>query len=145
MRIDWTPSLQTGVEEVDRYQRDVFAAFERVARATTAPDVVLESALRRLLDAASTQFAAEERWLQDAGDPALVRHELEHRRLLTDVAAAAEQLARGERAAVDALDLTAFVSGWLAAHVADCDRELARAARAVAGSPPEGRPGRASA
>jgi hemerythrin len=145
MRIDWTPSLQTGVDEVDRYQRDVFAAVERVARATTAPDVVLESALRRLLDAASTQFAAEERWLRGAGDPALVRHEFEHRRFLSDVAAAAEQLARGDRIAVDALDLTAFVSGWLAAHVADCDRELARAARRAAESSPDEGPGRASA
>lgn len=130
MRIQWTPSLSTGIEEVDRHQRELFGAVERVAAAPTAPDVVLESALRRLHDVALGQFAAEERWLRAAADPALVRHELEHRRFLSDVAEAADQLARGDRASVDALGLAAFLAGWLAAHVAGCDRELAHAARA---------------
>lgn len=140
MRIEWTPTLSTGVEDVDRHQRDLLAAAERVAAATTAPNVVLESALRRLLEVARDQFAAEERWLRGAGDPALVRHELEHRRFLADVGGAAEHLARAQRASVDALDLAGFVSGWLSAHLADCDRALAQAARGERPGRPAGKP-----
>jgi hemerythrin-like metal-binding protein len=144
MRIEWTPSLSTGVEDVDRNQRQLLAAVERVAGATTAPNIVLESALRHLLEVAREQFAAEERWLRSAGDPSLVRHELEHRRFLADVGGAAERLARAQRASVDALDLAGFVSGWLAAHLDESDRALARAARAAQPSRP-GAPARASA
>ena len=98
MRIQWTPSLSVGIDEIDRLQRDFFAAAERVTRTTTATDVVFEAALRSLLDVACTQFAAEERWLREAADPSLPRHELEHRRFLADLASYANQVSHGQRA-----------------------------------------------
>jgi hemerythrin-like metal-binding protein len=129
MRIQWTPSLSVGIDEIDRLQRDFFAAAERVTRTTTATDVVFEAALRSLLDVACTQFAAEERWLREAADPSLPRHELEHRRFLADLASYANQVSHGQRAGVDALRLSGFVADWVAAHVSGVDRDLARAAR----------------
>jgi hemerythrin-like metal-binding protein len=129
MRIQWTPSMSVGIEEIDRLQREFFAAAERVSRATTATDVVFEAALRSLLEVACTQFAAEERWLREASEPSLPRHELEHRRFLADLASYANQVAQGQRARVDALRLSGFVGDWIAAHVSGADRDLARAAR----------------
>jgi hemerythrin len=144
MRIEWTPSLSTGVEDVDRNQRQLLAAVARGAGAPTAPNIVPASALRHPVEVAREPSAAEERWLRRAGDPPLVRHELAHRRSRADVGGAAERLARGQRASVDALDLAGFVSGGLAAHLDDSDRALARAARAAQPSRP-GAPTRASA
>ena len=131
MRIQWTPSLSVGIEDIDRLQRDFFAAADRVTRATTAADVVYEAALRSLLEIACAQFSAEERWLREAGEPTLARHELEHRRFLADVATYANQVAEGKRGNVDALHLSSFVADWVTAHVAGADRDLARAARAA--------------
>jgi hemerythrin-like metal-binding protein len=131
MRIQWTPSLSVGIEEVDLLQQELFAAADRVTRTTTATDIVFEAALRSLLDVASKQFAAEEQWLREAGDPSLSRHELEHRRFLADLATYAGHVSGGRRASVDALHLSGFVADWIAAHVAGADRDLARAVRAA--------------
>jgi len=131
MRIQWTPSLSVGIEDVDRLQRDFFAAADRVTRATTSADVVFEAALRSLLEIACAQFSAEERWLREVGEPSLARHELEHRRFLADVASYANHVSEGRRGAVDALHLSTFVADWISAHVSGADRDLARAARAA--------------
>lgn len=128
MHIQWTPSMSVGIDEVDRRQRDFFAAAERVTRATSAPDVVLEAALRWLLEVACAQFAAEEQFLREAGHASLTRHELEHRRFLADVAALAARVGAGERASVDAVRFAGFVADWVTAHVEGADRDLARAA-----------------
>lgn len=126
MNVQWTSSV--GIQEIDRRRPELFAAAERLTRATHAPDVVFEAALRWLLEVACAQFAIEERFLRDAGDATLTRHEAEHRRFLADVASLASRVAAGERASVDALRLSAFVTDWMAAHGAGADRELARAA-----------------
>jgi hemerythrin-like metal-binding protein len=131
MRIQWTPAHAVGIDDVDRLQRDFFSAADRLTRATTSPDVVFEAALRSLLEISAAQFSAEERWLREAGDPSLARHELEHRRFLADLATYANHVAGGRRATVDALHLSSFIADWVAAHVSGADRDLARAARAA--------------
>lgn len=128
MHVQWTSSV--GIEEIDRRRPELFAAAERLTRATHAPDVVFEAALRWLLEVACAQFAVEEQYLRDAGHATLTRHESEHRRFLADVASLASRVAAGERASVDALRLSAFVTDWMAAHGAGADRELAGAAGA---------------
>jgi hemerythrin-like metal-binding protein len=133
MRIEWTPSLSVGIDEIDRHQRDLCAAAERLVGAAGARDGELEALVRRLLEIARAQFAAEERCLRDADAPALVRHAHEHRRFLDDLGAIADQLARGERAAVDRLDVARFVGTWIASHVKHSDRDVERAARTAAG------------
>ncbi len=126
MRIEWTPYLSVGIDEIDRQQRDLYAVAEQVVEATRDGDRKLENLVRRLIEVASAQFAAEERWMRSAGAPAIVRHAHEHRRFVEDLTAAADQLARGERAAVDALDLARFVPTWISSHVSGSDRDLAR-------------------
>lgn len=130
MRIQWTPSLSVGIDEVDALQRDFFVAAERLAGSVTASDAVFEAALRALADVARAQFAAEERWLREAAEPSLPRHELEHRRFLDDLVSYSTQLARGQRAGLDALRLANWVNDWILAHMAGADRDLAKAVRA---------------
>ncbi len=127
--IEWSPSLSVGNAEIDRHQRDLYMAAQRVVAGAGAPDGELEALVHRLVEAARTLFAAEERVLEEARAPTLVRHAHEHQRFLQDLAGVAESLARGERATVDALDLPRFVPSWLATHLARSDRDLARFAR----------------
>ncbi len=129
MRIEWTPYLSVGIDEIDSHQKDLFAAAESVVAAARGSDRELETLVRRLIEVANAQFAAEERWMRAASAPAIVRHAHEHRRFVEDLTAVADQLARGERAAVDALDLARFVPTWISSHVSGSDRDLARLAR----------------
>ncbi len=140
MPIEWTPSLSVGIEEIDRHQRDLYAAADRLVSAAGASDVELEGLVRRLLETARAQFAAEERWLRAADEPAVVRHAHEHRRFLDDLLAIADQLARGERAAVDRLDVAGFVGTWITLHVTRSDRDVARAAAGAGAFPVKPRP-----
>lgn len=133
MRIAWTPSLSVGIEEIDRRQRGLYEAANGLVAAAGAGNGELEARVRRLLDHARSQFEAEERWLVDAKDPAIVRHAHEHRRFLEDLEGIAAQLARGQREAVDALDVRTFVPAWIGAHVSRSDRDLVRARRAANG------------
>ena len=128
--MEWTPTLSVGIEEIDRHQRDLCAAAGQLVSSARSGNGELEARIRRLHEAARVQFAVEERWLREASDPAVVRHAHEHRRFLDDLSGIAEQLARGQRAAVDALDVGTFVSVWIGAHVSRSDRDLVRAARA---------------
>lgn len=132
MSIEWTPSVAVGIEEIDRQQRELYAAAGRLVAATGAGDGELEALVRRLLETAREQFEAEERCLADAGDAALVRHAREHQRFLEDLAIIAEQLAEGRRDAVERLDVARFVGAWIAAHVTRSDRDLVRAGKAGA-------------
>ncbi len=129
MRIEWTPYLSVGIDEIDRQQKELYTAAERVVAAVRGSDRELETLVRRLLEIANAQFAAEERWMRAASAPAIVRHAHEHRRFVEDLAVAADQLARGERGAVDALDLARFVPTWISSHVSGSDRDLARLAQ----------------
>lgn len=127
--IEWTPSLSVGIAEIDGHQRDLYAAAQRVVAGAGTGDRELEALVLRLVEAARTLFAAEERVLQEAVAPTLVRHAHEHQRFLQDLAGVAENLARGERKAVNALDLARFVPSWLSSHLSRSDRDLARLAR----------------
>ncbi len=128
MRIEWTSYLSVGIDEIDHHQRELYAAADQVVSAARESDRNLEALVRRLIEVAGAQFAAEERWLRDASAPAIVRHAHEHRRFVEDLTVAADQLARGDRAAVDALDLARFVPTWISSHVSGSDRDLARLA-----------------
>ena len=135
MRIEWTPSLSVGIESIDRHQRDLYAAADQLATAAVAGDGELEALVRRLLETARAQFAAEERLLHAAGAPAVVRHAHEHERFLSDLTTIADQLARGDRAAVERLDVPRFVGAWITSHVTRSDRDLVRAGRSGTARP----------
>lgn len=126
MRIEWTPSYSVGIDEIDRHQRDLCAAAQRLVAASGTRDGELEAIVRKLLEIARAQFAAEERFLRAASEPTLVRHAHEHRRFLDDLGAIADQLSRGERAAVDRLDVARFVGTWITSHVTHSDRDVER-------------------
>ncbi len=128
MRLEWTPYLSVGIDEIDRQQKELFAAAESVVSAVRGSNRELETLVRRLVEVANAQFAAEERWMRAESAPAIVRHAHEHRRFVEDLTVVAEQLARGERAAVDALDLARFVPTWISSHVSGSDRDLAHLA-----------------
>lgn len=133
MRIEWTPSFSVGIDEIDRHQRDLCTAAQRLVSAGGTRDGELETLVRKLLEIARALFAAEERFLRAAEEPTLVRHAHEHRRFLEDLGAIADQLSRGERAAVERLDVARFVGAWIASHVTYSDRDVERAAHAAAG------------
>lgn len=145
MRIEWTPSYSVGIDEIDRHQRDLCAAAQRIVGAAGARDGELEALVRKLLETASAMFTAEERFLRAAGEPTLVRHAHEHRRFLEDLGAIADQLARGERAAVERLDVARFVGTWITSHVTHSDRDIERAGVVAAHAGAAGRRAGASA
>jgi hemerythrin-like metal-binding protein len=138
MRIEWTPSLSVGIEDIDQRQRELYAAAARVAAGAKAGDRELEALVRGLLETARAQFAAEERLLHAAGEAAVVRHAHEHRRFLSDLGTIADQLARGDRAMVERLDLPRFVGAWIDTHVTRSDRDLLRASHVAHARPRNG-------
>jgi len=129
MRLEWTPSHSVGIEEIDEHQRNLYGEADRLVAAAGSENGELEAQVRRLLEVARAQFSAEERWLREGHEPAIVRHAHEHRRFLDDLVGIADQLARGLRPEVDALDLGEFVSTWIGSHASWSHPDLRRAGR----------------
>jgi hemerythrin len=110
--------------ELESLREELFVRAECFLEAVDARRLPeLPELLRRLAAAARAQFTAEERLLEAARAPSLVRHAQEHAKFLSDLEVLAEHARRERMDGLDALRPAAWLTAWLAAH-GGTDREL---------------------
>jgi two-component system, NtrC family, sensor kinase len=134
----WNERFLTGLANVDAEHATLIALINELGKQTTQqatiPPAQLEVSLQTLVRYASSHFATEEKLMREEklDERFIKKHQAEHARFLRDVA----QMKGAEW--VDAPDsaqlLLRFLFQWLAFHVLDMDKALARqVARVQAG------------
>ena len=127
MKLEWTPALSVGIEEIDAQHRELFRRAARLLDGLHAGD---PGEIGELVDYlhryAVTHFGAEEAAMREAHYPGYARHKAEHDRFIGDLLAlAAEQEQKGGGAFL-ALQVDRWLREWLREHVSGTDAELAR-------------------
>lgn len=83
-RIEWSPTYELGVEEIDNDHRHLFGFAQEIYEAVDKSDSDLCHTLaERLIDALEKHFAREEEFLERAGYPDADAHKGFHKSLLT--------------------------------------------------------------
>lgn len=124
--IEWNPSLNTGVPEIDYQHRNLVAMLNALASAIEekTADIVLRDILDELNAYVLTHFAAEERIMERIGYEYMAEHQAEHHRLAETVQRYRDAFARGE---TPVQDILAFMIRWLLNHIAGADSHIGKA------------------
>ncbi len=136
--LPWNPMLETGIGVIDGQHRRLVEILNRLALlyAGDPRHEALAGVLDGLTDYAMVHFSTEEQVWQSVlpVDGELFRqHQAEHESFCTRVVAARAHLdeLRPDRDELTR-ELLLFLSGWLAEHILQSDRRLARVVQAVA-------------
>jgi hemerythrin len=127
MKLEWTPALSVGIEDIDAQHRELFA---RAARLLDRLHEGLPEEVGPLIDFlhqyAVLHFSAEEAQMRAVRYPGYLRHKAQHDRFIADLTALArERERRGPRAFL-AVKASHWIGQWLKEHVSVVDGELGR-------------------
>ena len=128
----WNANFETGIDVVDAQHRTLVALLNRMAQQFIAGSTEAQTRqiLGELADYAEHHFSTEEAvWLAAFGQDAhLHSHQQSHRAFFEHIA----DLQAGQRPFQEVLDdLFGYLSSWLAFHILDSDKRMAKAAQAV--------------
>jgi len=118
---EWKKDYSVGVESIDEQHKAIVKELNRLYEAMQAGrgQDVLNDVMSELGRYTSYHFTLEEKMMADYGDPGLVKHKLEHKALLDEVAQKAELVKKGGATAV--FEVSEFVRKWLVNHIAGSD------------------------
>ncbi|MDP2094364.1 MAG: PAS domain S-box protein [Hydrogenophaga sp.] len=127
----WNTNFETGIDVVDEQHRVLVSLLNRMAQhhIDGATEAQTRQILAELADYADVHFSTEEAvWMESLGDdPHLQSHQQYHRQFFEHIA----ELQTGQRPFQAVLDdLFGYLSSWLAFHILDCDKRMAKAALA---------------
>ncbi|MBN8524559.1 MAG: bacteriohemerythrin [Planctomycetes bacterium] len=119
--LEWSPSYETGVREVDIQHRELFAkvAALHAAMMAGAGRAKVAELVGFLAAYTVDHFASEERLMQKSGYEDIESHRSLHKELLEQVGALRSRLDRGEQPKT--MEVTDFLSGWLRHHILKID------------------------
>ncbi len=128
----WNANFETGIDVVDAQHRTLVALLNRMAQQFIAGSTEAQTRqiLGELADYAEHHFSTEEAvWLAAFGQDAhLHSHQQSHRAFFEHIA----DLQAGQRPFQEVLDdLFGYLSSWLAFHILDSDKRMAKAAQAM--------------
>ena len=128
----WNANFETGIDVVDAQHRTLVALLNRMAQQFIdgSTEAQTRQILGELADYAEHHFSTEEAvWLAAFGQDAhLHSHQQSHRAFFEHIA----HLQAGQRPFQEVLDdLFGYLSSWLAFHILDSDKRMAKAAQAV--------------
>ena len=127
----WNANFETGIDVVDEQHRVLVSLLNRMAQLYIdgATEAETRQILAELADYAQVHFSTEEAvWLQSLGDdPHLHSHQQYHRQFFEHIAEL-QSSQRPFQAVLD--DLFGYLSSWLAFHILDNDKRMAKAALA---------------
>jgi len=130
--LEFDPLLLTGVDDIDRQHREIFArvgALLDAARNHRSKEEVL-----RMVDFlggyAVEHFAAEEREMERSGYPKAEAHRLEHRQFAKELEVLRQELATEGPTVLFIIRVGNRVTEWLREHIYRTDRLLGEWLRA---------------
>ncbi len=128
--IEWNPTLELGVEQMDRQHRQlvkILNELHQAMRAGSQPRELMR-VMEELILYTKYHFATEERLMAEASYPALPSHKQKHLALTAKVEEYAAEVLKG-RATVS-LTILQFLKDWLNRHILGTDREFAEFVKA---------------
>jgi hemerythrin len=127
MRLQWTPALAVGIEEVDAQHRELFRRAGRLLESLHegSPEA-LGPVIDFLHEYAVLHFGAEEEAMRASGFPGYVRHKAEHDRFIRDLLGLSKESKKRGAGALVALKVGQWLGEWLRQHVSGTDMEMAR-------------------
>ena len=126
-KLEWTPALSVGIDEIDGQHQELFRRAGRLLEGLRRGDVAeLGELVDYLHRYAITHFGAEEAAMRDLRYPGYQRHKAEHDRFIGDLLVLAADLEREGGGAFLALRVDHWLRAWLTQHVCATDTELAR-------------------
>lgn len=118
--MEWDETMSVGVEELDRQHQTLIDLINEAYAAIQKHDGHMVSAiLTRMQEYAALHFAAEERYMKDAGYPDLDAHTALHAAFVKDV----EGFQREQHKKTNLSKLFVYLSRWLTRHIMDEDRK----------------------
>lgn len=126
MAIAWDPALAVGVAEIDDQHRELFRRVDALIESVQARRSAAEAArlLEYLDEYVVSHFGAEEALMKASRYPGLAEHQVEHARLIEDLAALREEYRRDGATALLVVRVNARVTQWLFQHINRTDRAL---------------------
>ena len=130
----WNSQFETGIDLIDAQHRTLVGLLNALARKLVLPSDSLSfaAALHALGDYAAYHFAAEEGLMRQflAGDDLECGHRLAHQSFLKQIGQLGQQAAaKAESEAIK--EMVVFLCRWLAFHILDDDRRMAKVVLAV--------------
>jgi hemerythrin len=125
--LEFDPILLTGVDDIDRQHREVFArvgALLDAARNRRSKEEVLRM-MEYLGEYAVEHFAAEEGEMQRTEYPRAEAHRLEHRQLVKELEVLRHELATEGPSVLFVIRVGNRVTEWLREHIYRTDKLLA--------------------
>jgi hemerythrin-like metal-binding protein len=109
IQMSWNKTLECGHPLIDGQHHRLFALANEAINLllTRAPRKEEETLLKQLLDDMSKHFVTEEDLLEEAGDPGLLQHKVEHQEMLRKAQSLHERFHHGE---VISRELVSFLS-----------------------------------
>ena len=130
--LEFDPILLTGVDDIDRQHREVFArvgALLDATRSRRSKEEVLRM-MEYLGEYAVEHFAAEEREMDRTEYPRAEAHRLEHRQFVRELGVLRQELATEGPTALFVIRVGNRVTEWLREHIYRTDRLLGEWLRA---------------
>lgn len=126
--MQWHPSLETGIEELDAQHRRLVDLVNRLDAALSGGDLNGEMGrvLAELVVYSHEHFAAEEGIMQQIGFYGLHRHRTEHRRMAQQIKGFLLRLKQGKE--ISPTELLVFLHNWISTHIAKEDIKIGKAA-----------------
>ena len=130
----WNKNFETGIELIDEQHKQLVHILNKLAAhlANRSDEVVLNDIFDELANYADYHFKTEEEIWSGYfdGDEWYEKHEKTHRSFIGDVLALKEN--KDEKALDDVVyDIVSFLSKWLAYHILDTDKRMAKAVQAL--------------
>jgi hemerythrin len=124
--LEFDPLLLTGVDDIDRQHREVFArvgALLEATRSRRSKEEVLRL-MEYLGEYAVEHFAAEEREMERTEYPRAAGHRLEHRQFVKELEVLREELATEGPSVLFVIRVGNRVTEWLREHIYRTDKLL---------------------
>ncbi len=126
-KLEWTPALSVGVEEIDAQHRELFRRAARLLdRIHGGEPEELGQLVEFLHRYAVEHFGAEEEHMRRTRFPGYLRHKAEHDRFASDLLALAREHERSGAGAFMSLKVNHWLTEWLREHVSGTDAELGK-------------------
>lgn len=119
--IEWSPSLDTGIEVIDIQHRRIIGMVNDLHNSSLDNEAaVIDDILRRMHDYVTEHFSFEEELMQAAAYPYLHTHSQLHQRFVERMERMSRQHTRGERIHQE---LSGFLGKWLTHHIGHEDQD----------------------
>jgi hemerythrin len=125
--LEFDPILLTGIDDIDRQHREVFArvgALLDATRSRRSKEEVLRM-MEYLGEYSVEHFASEEREMERTEYPRAEAHRLEHRQFLKEIEVLRQELATEGPSVLFVIRVGNRVTEWLREHVYRTDKILA--------------------